>query len=887
VSRLSGEPQPRSASPERVAICVILLLAFGLRVLGLWVANLTDDEAFFVQIAHQGTYLQAMRIDEPHPPLYLFLLQLWMHPAGVSEFAVRMLSVIPGVLAVGAVCRLGRTLAGPPLGLTAGLLAAINPYQILYSETARDYAQALFFGLLSFIVLLKAFRRHRLIPFYVLLVLAALYSHYYAIAIVALEQVMLLAWLMGWDWQPAARVRRWPNAVGQRLTTWRPWIAADAVIALVFLPWVAIVSGALLGYHRGHGTWEIISLGLRETYQWFNFGPAFTPGPLVTAEGAIVGVLFLAGGVGLLRLAGKTAAGISLAYVLAPLAFGLATLAHQTQFGARFLLLGAPGYSLILAGAVLLLWRAAAIVGLIAVAFFALLSGTYIHNRLFTDAFVTEAYRPLADYLASHIAPNDAVVLDGVSQWYLYWYYAQLRHGLSQRVEFVPPEGVPVDPARTKGQIDALAANSSGIWFIDTDALRYDPHLDTERTLAAERFQAFAHNFIFQRLQFYGLTASGPPQPASAHVGSLDLVDSSQPDRPVPAGGSLDMALRWHAAGGPFPNFKTSLRIEDANHGVIASFDGSPLGGFFDPATWPSGQDLEDRRGVVVPVGTPPGEYSVTVVAYDPANGKPLGDPATIAHVTVDHSLPQSAQATDLPRLDVRVDSERLVGAAIGQPTVAVGDPVELRLLWQGSRSTTDSMVPIAIGNQVQDHVVGGASYPTSKWQSNDVVADRVKIRAPSTLAPGRYAVKVGPATIGSIQLLKGSHVFTPPQVEHPMQAQFGDLAQLVGYDDVRTPQGLGLRLYWKVLTETDRSYKVFIHALDASGRIAGQVDLAANTERWVKNEFITDSYDLAVPSGALGKVEIGLYDEASGKRLPLCQAGTCGQADSLLLESA
>src|SRR5581483_11062759 len=65
------------------------------------------------------------------------------------------------------------------------------------------------------------------------------------------------------------------------------------------------------------------------------------------------------------------------------------------------------------------------------------------------------------------------------------------------------------------------------------------------------------------------------------------------------------------------------------------------------------------------------------------------------------------------------------------------------------------------------------------------------------------------------------------------------------------------------------------------------QVDLAANTERWVKNEFITDSYDLAVPSGALGKVEIGLYDEASGKRLPLCQAGTCGQADSLLLESA
>src|SRR5581483_5035616 len=100
-------------------------------------------------------------------------------------------------------------------------------------------------------------------------------------------------------------------------------------------------------------------------------------------------------------------------------------------------------------------------------------------NTLFTDAFITEAYRPMAAYLADHAGPHDAVVLDGVSQWYQYWYYAKLRRGMDQRVEFVPPEGLPVDPARTQSQLDDIARSSSGIWFIDTDALRYDPRLDT------------------------------------------------------------------------------------------------------------------------------------------------------------------------------------------------------------------------------------------------------------------------------------------------------------------------------------------------------------------------------------------------------------------------
>ena len=176
-------------------LLLILLIAFGVRVLGLGIQDLSDDEAFFVQIAHQGTYLQLAGSAEPHPPLYLALLQGWMLAAGVTEYAVRYLSIVVGVLTVAAAYQFGRRLAGDRLGLAAAFVAALNPYQTLYSQTTRDYQIACLFGLVSFVVFLETSRRPRLWPAYALSALLAIYSHYYAIAIVLLEQVILVAWL--------------------------------------------------------------------------------------------------------------------------------------------------------------------------------------------------------------------------------------------------------------------------------------------------------------------------------------------------------------------------------------------------------------------------------------------------------------------------------------------------------------------------------------------------------------------------------------------------------------------------------------------------------------------------------------------------------------------
>lgn len=75
-----------------------------------------------------------------HPPLYFLLLKGWMALAGVSALAVRFFSVWFNVLLVSAPYALGRRWLDSHTGLLAGLLVAISPLYIVYSQEARVYA---------------------------------------------------------------------------------------------------------------------------------------------------------------------------------------------------------------------------------------------------------------------------------------------------------------------------------------------------------------------------------------------------------------------------------------------------------------------------------------------------------------------------------------------------------------------------------------------------------------------------------------------------------------------------------------------------------------------------------------------------------------------------
>jgi 4-amino-4-deoxy-L-arabinose transferase-like glycosyltransferase len=121
---------------------LVILLAFALRAHHLDFQSLWRDEVDALRFATRPLpqMLATFRSPGENGPLYFLLLRGWLAFSGRSEFALRSLSLLCGVLAVPLTIRLGRHLLGPQAAQLAGLLIATSPYLIWYSQEAKMYA---------------------------------------------------------------------------------------------------------------------------------------------------------------------------------------------------------------------------------------------------------------------------------------------------------------------------------------------------------------------------------------------------------------------------------------------------------------------------------------------------------------------------------------------------------------------------------------------------------------------------------------------------------------------------------------------------------------------------------------------------------------------------
>lgn len=123
-----------------------------------------------------------------------------------------------------------------------------------------------------------------------------------------------------------------------------------------------------------------------------------------------------------------------------------------------------------------------------------------------------------------------------------------------------------------------------------------------------------------------------------------------------------------------------------------------------------------------------------------------------------------------------------------------------------------------------------------------------------------------------------------------------GGAIVLVGYDlapgPARAGEPLRLTLHWRALARPDRSYTVFVHVLDAQGRLVAQRDSpprggVAPTDLWLPGDSLADEYVVDLPAGLpYGRysLKVGLYNPVSGQRLPAVDA-TGRQTDAVPLE--
>src|SRR5919109_511127 len=82
-------------------LLVAIAVAFALRVYLLGAQSLWNDEGTSVALAPLNLdAITNAAARDIHPPLYYYLLHFWMPLVGNTEYAIRFLSVIAGVLTV-------------------------------------------------------------------------------------------------------------------------------------------------------------------------------------------------------------------------------------------------------------------------------------------------------------------------------------------------------------------------------------------------------------------------------------------------------------------------------------------------------------------------------------------------------------------------------------------------------------------------------------------------------------------------------------------------------------------------------------------------------------------------------------------------------------------
>ena len=112
---LSGTAQ------NRLAILLVLVAAFGLRIFRLDAQSLWFDEGFALDLASQSLQQIVERNPVGWLPLHSFALHVWSSLVGQTPFAGRVLSVFSGVLVVALLYLLGRTPAAPKANIRANV----------------------------------------------------------------------------------------------------------------------------------------------------------------------------------------------------------------------------------------------------------------------------------------------------------------------------------------------------------------------------------------------------------------------------------------------------------------------------------------------------------------------------------------------------------------------------------------------------------------------------------------------------------------------------------------------------------------------------------------------------------------------------------------------
>ncbi|MCB0208755.1 MAG: glycosyltransferase family 39 protein [Anaerolineae bacterium] len=948
----------RNRRTAKFIVTLLTLVAFALRVYHLDRQSYWIDEAWTLFYADQSLgelwlYLQTIRAA---PPLYHVLTIYWVDWLGNGEYALRFLSVITSTMAIPLIYRLGQTLGGRRLGLVVALLMTVAPYQIWHAQDARNYSMLTAASIMSMWAFFNLWQRGdwRWWLLYVLSTLWAIFTHYHGLVVIGIQGLYFLLtvrqnWRFYLPWAGTLLVIMAPFVVwltvGSTLWQsdhWLPFVGlwdsylrsakAYSINELVPQPqatyltlvFVIFYGFGLLYAARRYG-WNLLALLLVftlapniATWLYSQIGTpvyleryliAVQVGYLLTVALGILAVAdWVAGWQGRKvagwqggKVAGSQGGKVTelQSYRVVELQGGRVTEKSSISTTSPSPNLQSPVSSLQLPITNFLLF-------LLLLPFLAI--SLFVLSHHYSDpVYAKPNWRGVIEMIETYSQPGDAILMTGDGGEKLFDFY--YRGDLPIYHDFNTPVPPP-DAARQR--IAEIAAEHKRLWYtpygVDIDAT-------LENWLAEHSYPAWQSWLGRKRLALYSLTA-----PEMTHAINARFIDAdghgvtlnsiTLPVQPTAAGDLLPLSLEWQTDAPLTQNIQLSLRLINNFGDTFTQSDWPPLTATQPTTTWPLAQPITDHRSLWIPADTPPGDYLLQYVIYDPASGQALGQPHTMAGIAVDPAdIVVPVAALSIPNYAARPLADMTLLGYAAPEKIQPGQEMWLWLYWQPNH-------PLNPKTQIRLQLEAGEVQSTADFS---LVADSEDVAAwqPGQVRRTVYHLPTNPRLDGTtahltvalldaagaieaetsvteIALETRRHQFDSPDIETPLEVNFGNPTEITllgstistdSLEDVAVsdqPSTIRLTLYWQAQQEMETNYTIFIQLLNPAGQVVAQVDQqplagAAPTTTWLSGEILTDNYTLA-PSAPLqaGDYQLiaGFYNAATGERLPVDGGG-------------
>ena len=173
-------------------LSLFFLFGMGIRIYNLGSHNLWFDEFWSYRFSRT---LGSIKTFDYNPPLYFVLLSIWVKCFGSSEFALRSLSMIFGILSILLIYRLGKLLFDKKTGLASAFILSVSPMHIWYSQEARGFSLSVSLVMLIVYTFILALKKNRVYLWtgFVISSILALYTNYFSFFIIILVGILFLS----------------------------------------------------------------------------------------------------------------------------------------------------------------------------------------------------------------------------------------------------------------------------------------------------------------------------------------------------------------------------------------------------------------------------------------------------------------------------------------------------------------------------------------------------------------------------------------------------------------------------------------------------------------------------------------------------------------------